>query len=241
MSDSAAHYLYNVNNPSKQTDPMRFGSLVHALVLGGSYAVYNGERRGNAWAEFAEQNDGKLTVVIKEFTRASAVAAGIRENLARMTVVIDGKIRPCTDLLIGETERELDFTFRGTPARSRIDVLGPGRIVDLKTTSDAHPRNFQWHGRKLYYHAQMAFYLENTSANFPEYENASTYLIAAEVDPPFVTTVHRYTDRAIRKGRMMCVAWHELLEGCRRSDNWPGYSQTVCEYDIADEGEDDDE
>jgi hypothetical protein len=55
FAKSAAHYRAAVQAGRPDSPTFRNGRLVHALILGGmdAFAVYEGERRGNAWKDFA--------------------------------------------------------------------------------------------------------------------------------------------------------------------------------------------
>jgi hypothetical protein len=229
MSRSAQHYLYWRDHEYDQTPAMRFGSLVHAIILGGEYRVFPGaDRRAKGWTAWEQENTGidarghnRLLLTETEHDRGWIVAQNVLTNLRQ----IDGG----AELLDGQLEHTIDWSFRGRPARSTLDVLGPGRIVDLKTTTNAQPDKFRTHAERMLYHAQMAFYREAVGTG-PE-----CFVIAAEVSPPYAVSVDRLTERTLQRGLQCCIAWAEQLDGCERSGVWPGYSQSIGEWDIEDE------
>jgi hypothetical protein len=238
MAASAQHYQYAVKHEFEQTPAMRFGSLVHAIILGGHYTVYDGERRGKAWTAFRELHcDDRLIVTASEVERATVAAVAIRANLSE----IDGG----PELLDGRKEYQIDWVYRGRPARSTLDVMRPGLVVDLKITSAAGPTRFPWHAQRMLYHAQMAFYCEaadydwrrenRIDASVPSSWRAA--IIAAEDKPPHAVCVYPLTAGTLQKGAQCCVAWAEKLDVCERSGRWPGYAQSPIDWDIPDEVE----
>lgn len=82
MELSPAHYRAGIVEPSGGTPQMDFGSLVHALVLGGEVITYDGDRRGSSWAAFQALVDGAPFFVFdgahrgKAWERAKEDAAG---------------------------------------------------------------------------------------------------------------------------------------------------------------------
>ena len=242
MGQTPMHYLYWQEHEFQQTPAMRNGSLVHALVLGGSYTVYDGERRGKAWAQFAEDHaTDRLIVTVAELERAVLAAYAIIRNLAQIEVA---GIGPGTELLKGRKEHAIEWAFRGVPAHSTLDVLGPGRVVDLKicTPSVMDPSRWWRHAAAQGWHAQFAFYREAAAhefeaANGPVPNAWRCYAIAAESKPPHAVVVHRLSERALTKGLQACIAWTERLSVCTASGQWPGYAQSDVEWDIPDEAE----
>jgi hypothetical protein len=228
MARSAQHYLFWREHEAEPKPAMRFGSLVHAIILGGEYRMFSGvDRHAKGWAAWEQENAGidarghsRLLVTKTEWSRADQAASEIIKNLRH----IDGGV----ELLDGQLEHTIDWEFRGQPARSTLDVLGPGRVVDLKTTTTSQPYRFRAHAERMLYHAQMAFYCE--AAGISE-----AIIIAAEVAPPYAVSVHRLSARTLRRGLQCCVAWVEQLDGCERSGVWPGYSQSIGDWDIEDE------
>lgn len=79
---SPAHFRAGIVEPSAGSPEMDFGSLVHALVLGGEVIVYDGKRSGGAWAAFKALVDGAPFFVFdgphrgKAWERAKEEAAG---------------------------------------------------------------------------------------------------------------------------------------------------------------------
>lgn len=181
MARSPAHYSCALKTPFVQTAPMRLGSLGHACKLGGTFAVFDGVRRGKAWEAFQEEHAGELIVTPDELATAQA----IRDALDRNPLAVAA--------LTGRHEVELFRDFAGRKLGGTLDVLGDGFITDLKTTHDASPDRFPWQLRKMHYDAQLSWYAELAKAN--GYAVHECRVVAVETKPPYAVTVFRVMPR----------------------------------------------
>lgn len=234
---SPAHYRAAVLTEREDSAAMRLGRLVHWHVLGGMpddeegrIAIYNGERRGNAWKEFADEHKGDEIVTVKEWERALPIADAVRTNsLARM-------------LLDGATmEKRVFWKSGGREMSSRPDAFGSFGVYDLKTTSDASLIGLQRQAWRMGYHAQLAMYqdaLEQHGITIP-----GAYVIGVETKPPYPVTVMRLSHRLVDVGRRTYRQWMETLRVCEDNDHWPEYSESMVQWDVPEwfEGEDDED
>lgn len=219
MALSPAHFRAACDEPRAPTPPMRFGSLVHHVYAGEPVCIYEGERRGNAWKEFAAAVDVGVEIFTRsELERAERCAAAIRRK-PRAVEVMDGQV-----------ERTIEWTYAGRSCSSRLDVLGSEFVTDLKTTSCAEPGRF---GRaalgRFAYHAQLAFYVN--AARSIGRDPRAAYIVAVETAPPFAVTVMRLTLGALLEGEKLCRLWMERLRGCEESGAWPDYCESVVDLD----------
>lgn len=233
IARSPAHYVASLSY-RKDTPAMAAGRLIHALALGGKFVVYDGERRGNAWKEFCSAHSGQEVYTTVEHARAMPVVDALwKHPLA-------------TELLRGETEREVLWRgLNGRACSSRLDVLNPVRVVDLKTAHVAEPGQFSRAALRMGYHAQMAFYLD--AANWDRLDQSvsrgkepparidDAYIVAVETAPPYAVVTMKLTPRAIEEGRKLCRYWMERLLGCEAADHWPGYVESTIDLDVPDE------
>ncbi len=220
MAKSPAHYKAIMDLGRPDTAAMRLGRLVHVLVLGdpAAFSVWEGVRRGKAWDEFAAAHPDQEIVSGSEMEAAANIAEAI---------VADEAGR---ELLTGEREREIRWQFAGRDCAGRPDVFNKARVVDLKTTTDAHPERFARTALRLGYHAQLAWYQDGlTAAGICAPEEA--YIVAVETKPPYVVTRFKLTDRALDFGRRCYALWWEQLMVCERSGLWPGYSEATVPLD----------
>lgn len=232
---SPAHYRAAADVP---LDKRAFaaGRLLHYLVLGGDFVVYEGKRQGNAWKDFAKQNEGRDIFTRAEVDREQAVADAVREH------PIAGPY------LLGEHELEIKWEWLGRRCSSRLDILNRPRrrAVDLKRARTAEPDRFSRSAVGYGYHAQGAFYQDACAfvgAPIDEY-----FVISVEPVPPYAVTVFRMTDRVLQQGRKLNRVWMERLLSCEAANEWPEYAQGVVDIDfdggsdlIFDEPSDDDE
>lgn len=221
MAQSPAHLLHAYMHPTEPTAAMRFGTLVHALVLGGDVVVYEGERRGNAWRDFAEAHEGRTIVTAKERDAAARVADAVLASTV------------AAPLLVGERERAWQASLYGRRCGGRIDVAGAAATVELKTTNDAEPYRFQRACLRMGYAAQLAWY-QDARRELGE-DPGEAFIVGVETKAPYPVTVLRVTPRALDGGRKLNRLWVERLEACEASDEWPGYAQSVLDLDVVED------
>jgi hypothetical protein len=220
ISQSAAHYRAALETERGDTPAMRLGRLVHAIVLGGNYVVYDGDRRGNAWKSFKAENDGTDIVTAKEIDGARRIADSVL-SCGLAAELLTG----------GETERQLTWTWIGRECRGTIDLVDKRRVVELKTCADAHPDRFQRTALRMGYHAQLAWYRNGGAIAGLCAASSDCYVVAVETKHPYPVVVHRLAERLLDDGERLCRMWLEQLLNCEHSDYWPGYVDYVVPFD----------
>lgn len=233
---SPAHYRHACEGQREQTPAMRLGTIVHGLVLGGGQTVvYDGERRGKAWADFAAAHEGRDIVTATEVARAVPIADA---------VAADPVAGPLLRAPGARREETLSWSMEGLACQGTPDSFDPttGILLDLKTCSDASPRAFSRHAWSYSYHAQLAWYAH--ALTLAGHTVRECLLVAVETSAPYGVTVHRLSPRLLEEGHRQWRAWWEQLRVCIAADQWPGYAETVCELDVPawivseDDGED---
>lgn len=222
LAKSPAHYLHSLTADSWDSRPMRVGMAVHAKLLGGSYVVYDGERRGKDWSAFLTINDGARILTASEDADARAIAGSVMATPAAM------------ELLGGHHELELDWTgIGGRRCRSHVDACSRrhNRVVELKVTNNAEPVTFGWHSWRMLYHAQLAWY-RDAIEQAQGWRARDAYIVAVEDKAPYVVTCRHLTERSLIEGASLCRGWMETLAACEASGRWPGYCADVLELDI---------
>jgi hypothetical protein len=216
MAKSPANFRAAYLEPDEPSPGMLFGSVVHALVLGGDeIVVYDGERRGNAWKDFKAAYPGATIVTAKEHARAMRVANAVRAD------------RNAAPLLEGLLEHELAWSAFGRACAGRPDVLGDGFVTEVKTTSNAEPSWFARAAIKMNYHAQLAHYAMGARANGMDVREA--WIVAVETSSPFNVTILHVSPADLLEGEAILRSWVDRIEACERSGVWPGYAQGPVE------------
>lgn len=233
IARSPAHYQHALTHPFQPTPAMRLGTLVHRLVLGGAEpepsgpppVVYDGQRRGKAWAEFRDAHPGVEIVTIAEHERALAEK---EEELAHAQVIADavlGDMR-VQRLLEGTTkERRIVGRLHGRDVHGTPDAFSDDLVLDLKTTADARPEAFVWQARKLHYATQVTWYGDLLGGR------KRHVLVAVETKAPYPVTVMQLTDALVDVSRRTYVGWIEQLQACELAGVWPGYSEAILPLD----------
>jgi hypothetical protein len=222
-----AHYIGQFEEEREDNASLRFGRLVHSVVLGGAFVVYQGERHGKKWAAFEAEHAGKDIVTAREHERAKRAAESVAKELGRLRD--DHPDLP--DLLAGEREKELAWMTEDRACGARIDVLGSNFVTELKTTTSAEVGWFTRNGGRLAYHAQLDWYLNGARMCYPrEFDRA--FIVAVEVKHPFVVTVFEADQETLDLGGRLWRSWWERLRVCETSNMWPGYAQSVMPFHI---------
>ena len=220
---SPAHYWHACQLGGDETLAMRLGSGAHALLFGKPIATWGGKvRNGKAWDAFKAQHDGTTILNQREAAEARDIADAVRSN--------ELAARLLNDVI---TEQTLHWTWQGRKCRSTPDARSTYTVVELKTTKCADPDRFSRDAMWRHYHAQLAFYLDavrEAGLGAPR----EAYIVAVESSPPYPVTVLRLTERAIDQGRRMCRLWFEQLLACEAANQWPGYAQSIVDFDVPD-------
>lgn len=217
MGRSPAHYLHALANPPKESAAMRFGTALHAAVLGGGgIAVWEGDRRGNEWKCFEEDNRDKLILKTAEHKAVMAAAHAVMTH------------KEATRALTGRREVEMTWQRAGRKCGGRIDVVGVDFITELKATSCAEPGWFMRHARSLAYDAQCHWYCYGA-------KKPNANIVAVEMKPPFAVTVFELTPDALLAGEKTVTRWLEQLRVCEDSNEWPAYTQARVPFVPADD------
>lgn len=129
----------------------------------------------------------------------------------------------------GLPEQTLVWQEDGIWCRARLDWLdAPGRYIwDYKTTTSAHPDDWQRRLFDLGYDLQAAWYLRGVKAlgliDQPEFR-----FIVQEVSAPYALSVIGLTPTAMALGEMKVWRAMETWRWCLKNDRWPGYPNQTC-------------
>jgi hypothetical protein len=118
--------------------------------------------------------------------------------------------------------------------KARLDKFSPaiagGVIVDVKTTKDASPREFERSIFTYGYHRQAALYLD--AAHTAGIDAEHFVIIAVEKESPWAVGVYRLTDGAIEAGREQVMKLLKTYAMCEALGSWPAYGDDVKDIAI---------
>jgi len=220
IAESPAHYKYRLTAPNESTPQMAFGTLVHAMLLGGDFVVYKETktRSGKKWDDFEAKNVGALIVTASEEERALAIAEKVRNHPL------------AAPLLNGDKEVKWEKKLYGRTCAGRVDLLGSDFICDLKTSATTQPDRFGRLALRMAYHAQLAWYRDAIGK-----PSDACYILGVETRAPYAVTVLKLTERALLEGGKLNRLWLEKLAACEDANEWPEYSQSTVELDVVDD------
>lgn len=229
--------IYILENWPEPSAAMLLGSAVDCLVFeprrwDALFAVgEDRNRKSNAdkawWAQFDDDNKGKMVLKHAQFETAKHCAREVLEHPAMADALAHPQkiVQPH----LHWTEDEHGVRMQGIPDL----VTAGGRVIlDLKTARDASWAGIRRAIEDLKYDVQAAIYLDGVAHNIcpaigieapPE-----KYLICAvETTPPHLCAVHEIEPESIMAGNKAYkhAAW--LFKTCVQRNWWPGLSKEV--------------
>jgi len=219
---SPLHYRRAVDHVREDTDALRIGRAVHALVLTPEVPdvrVWDGTRRGKAWVEFRDANAGKTILTATEHSRAVSMRDAVHRHPAASSLLSHGDPEVTVEWTDAET---------GLACRCRVDWMRSGSVVELKTARASHPRAFSRAFASMMYHAQLAFYADGIAAVTGGLAPLRVDVIAVEKDPPHDVCVYEVPDDVIEAGRRKYTGWLRAVADCTASGKWPGAGGDVA-------------
>lgn len=223
MLTSPLLYQWRRDNGRVETDVLRVGRAVHTAVLEphrfeAEYVVFPGKvRRGKEWDAFAleakAQSQTVLTLVQRE--TSMEIAAAVRANPLAMAL-LDGAGRPEVALIWNHART-------GRRCKARIDWLGDGASVELKTARDVDPRGFANAFVRYGYHVQVAHYRAGLEAC--GLSGRGTKVIAAQNQPPWDVVVYDVPEDVVIIGEEAAEAAIDRIVACEAAGLWPGVAQ----------------
>lgn len=229
MSRSPLHYWNAVQEDKDDSLAMRIGRGTHAMLFGQPVVQWTGKtRNGKVWDAFAAEHAGKEILNNSEWAAASGMAEAVRNHKLAAELLFAADT---------ELERTIEWDLGGRKCTSRPDARrGSNVLIDLKSTRCSEPRKFSRDAQFMGYHAQFSFYgeaIRRETGAAPEHN----FIVAVESKRPYVVTVLEVTKRAIAEGEKCWRLWWERLAVCEAADSWPGYTQTIEQFDVADDGD----
>lgn len=200
------------------------GTLFHELVLGegkGIVVIDAGDYKTKAaQADRDAAHAAGLTPVLRgAFEEASVAAAKIRARFEDLGIVFDGE----SEIAI---TWEVETALGPVLCRGLMDHLREvdGIIYDLKSTRDAHPREFGKSCVTYGYDIQHAAYVQAVEQLRPELAGRVQFkFLCAELDEPHAVMVGTPKGGLRELGQRRWRRAVETWAGCLVANAWPGY------------------
>lgn len=232
VNRSPAHYKAWLEEPSKETPALVFGSAFHMAILEPekfkqTYISNPGiNRRTKAGkAEWDALMASGVTVLPDDDFRA---IEGMRASLFE---------HPISRTLIVESEHETSGIWRNieyeVDVKCRPDIWheGKGIIADLKSTNDAREESFGKSSYVYRYDVQAAFY-RDIWYNLTHQPVRAFLFIAVEKEPPYAVKVHNVPPHVMAFGRQRYRLDLDMYARCLREDFWPAYSPDIADLEL---------
>ena len=137
---------------------------------------------------------------------------------------------------IREGEAEICIVWNdkktGLLCKARIDYVHRARalLIDLKTTTDASPKAFQFEMNKWKYHQQAAFYCDGWKTLTGD--DPCFVLLPLEKSPPYAAAAYQVGDDTLWAGRLTYQKAIAKYAECVETGMWLGYGDKVVMLDI---------
>ena len=219
-----------MNTPRKKTPSLRWGSLVHTIILepqliGDEWAVMpegldKGKGAKAREEEFLIANEGKEIVSHDEFTQLNAIAAAVQND------------DEAAALLLGEGVNESSYFWQdavtGIPMRCRPDrYRDDGLLVDVKTTPSVEHYAFRRSVWDFGYDRQSALYTDGIEAMTGRRPRGFAFIaIEGKEAPEIFVQVFVMTEADIEIGRKRYRKALDLMDQYNKTfgpypEKWP--------------------
>lgn len=208
------HILAGWRDPSKDTDSINFGSLVHTMFLQPEKfdeqyillddgpiieqimhekpqtkmpTMTNDYKNWKAEVERQAQRQGK-TIALKEHFDTAQKMVEVLDKIPIIHQITDGTIR---EQVVSRTEMKYNMLIKGM-----IDILGNDYVVDYKTVGRRTSLNvhdvYNWI-REMDYHAQVANYALTAGVK-------KAYIIFQWTEFPYTVLLVKFSDQLMEEG-----------------------------------------
>lgn len=232
IAQSPFHFWSNHRDPNRPARQLKTGqlegALAHCAILepdefGNRYVLGpTVNRNTKVWKDFVEANPDRIAIQKDQhdtaWRQSDAVRAlpEIREALSR-----------------GRAEVSAFWTdeMTGVACRCRPDFVSDVDesaviLLDVKTFSDASPREFARQCARKSYAKQAAFYADGFSLA-ADVDVLAFVFVAVETEWPFAANAMMLDDESFEAGRRHYQRNLHTYAECLRTDTWPGYSSDI--------------
>lgn len=219
---SPAHLRAYLDGEKRETPALILGHLTHSAVLEPDllddlFAVTPKDinRRTNAgkaeYAEWKAANAHKTIVTVEQLDAAKAMRDSVYRHKAAKALLGKGDPEQTVVWVNPET---------GEKCKARADKLLENVIVDVKSTTDARPREFARSIVNYRYDVQAYHYEDG-------FDIDRFAFIAVESQPPYAVAVYAVDDVIRQRGRNARDKNLRTYAECKASNHWPGYDDVI--------------
>ncbi len=216
--------------PFKESDAMRLGTAVHAMVLepddfDNQIAVSQkfGAKKADkeAKAEFYANNESKTIINIEDYDKARYMADSLTSLDEVAEIMATGKAEQSGYYIDRETNMLCKY---------RSDWENDWCIADVKTCRDASELKFSRTINDLNYHVSAAHYLDGSRIITGQTHNQFIFM-CVESSPPYEAAVYVLGEESLEAGQTLRrYALNEIKRG-RDTGEWPllnnGIAKTI--------------
>lgn len=233
FAKSPLHFKRLSNYSDSKTDSQIFGTAVHT-------AIFEPERFRREYIVKPEDinrrtKEGKeaYSMLVDQHGEDKILSSDDYQHI--MGMQDSARSHPIAGQMLKEitaNEVSLLWTRGNTQFKGRIDAIGKGILIDLKTTQSAESRKFQSSFFKYGYHRQAAFYLQG--AKRLKLVTNGIVFIAIEKTPPYALALfqpsHGVITAAAAELESLILQYHQ----CKSSNQWPGYPEMIQDVSMPD-------
>lgn len=217
-------FKYYKENGKEVTDAMRFGSLVHCLILEPiefetRYLVapegLRFDERTAAYKALLEEAGEREILKPDKYLEAKTMADVVKTQKT-VANILKYKI---------EFEKEIFWIERGLPMKGKLDMYIPelNLICDYKTTTNAKPDKFQWDLKDKGYLLQTLHYQIGMKTLQGADKVPSVIVIGQEKKAPYARSTvmvrQSWLDEVYGERERLL----DTYEKCLETDIWPDY------------------
>lgn len=223
---SLAHLWVYDTTPRLPTANMLLGTAMHARVL----EAEDYQRRKQVFAQIKPNATAETFAKHQaQWPDAIILADGWEDRVEGMrnALVANQTARKLLSAK-GRNETAYFWSERGYPCRAKPDrVIDGYGFVDLKTTRDASPGEFEKNANDFGYHisaawATRAWYALHGHGVTPHYT-----LVVVETEEPYGVGVYEYDQASIEAGWVECDAAVSKIKAANYPHSRPGFAEAV--------------
>jgi hypothetical protein len=227
MATSPRMYRWRLTHPEPRKESFVLGGAIHCAVLepdlfSSRYGIYAPVRNGKDWIAWQKANPGVESLKPDQFERVFSAAIAVRQDRVAAPLITRGRFEHIVTWVDEVT---------GIPCKGRLDYLREF-VVDLKSTRDPAPSQFERAAANYGYAAQTAFYHDGATRAQLIDGRERPYIIAARSGGDFDVAAFQLTEQALEQGRAMYRSLLRRLAECTAANYFPGVAPELQQLSL---------